>query len=38
MNKYKKKYIDSDVWINRLKEEQAETSNEKRKLYLDIFN
>ena len=30
-----KKYIDQEAWINRLKEEREETTNEKRKLYLD---
>lgn len=35
MNKSKKRYIDSDVWIENLREEQAETSNEKRRLYLN---
>lgn len=34
MNKCKKRYIDSDAWVERLKEEREETTNDKRKLYL----
>lgn len=34
MNKKIKRYIDQEDWINRLKEEREETTNEKRKLYL----